>query len=224
MHFTDTRQQGGSKFGKLAVVAAVHVAIGAVFIHTINSRGVVMPTVPEALVVLLPPEPLPPLPPPDPPKAMPLPTTAPPPQIVVPLVEVQVQQPPPANTITAVLASDPIPQAPAPTPAAAAPGPATPVHRKAGVRSVALADASGCVTPNYPVRAARNNESGTVTLALLVGVDGRVSDARIKSSSGSRELDKAAIAALSTCTFKPAMQDGVAEPGWAQIAYVWTLE
>ena len=92
------------------------------------------------------------------------------------------------------------------------------------MRTVALADAKGCATPNYPVNAARNNESGTVTLALLVGTNGKVTDSRIKSSSGSRELDKAAVAALSTCTFKPAMNGDVAEPGWAQIAYVWTLE
>ena len=92
------------------------------------------------------------------------------------------------------------------------------------MRSAVLADANGCAKPDYPVRAARNGETGTVTLALMVGTDGRVQDARIQSSSGSRDLDRAALNALSLCQFKPAMNNGVAEAGWAQIAYVWTLD
>jgi protein TonB len=81
-----------------------------------------------------------------------------------------------------------------------------------------------CARPDYPPRAARLGESGTVTLALLIGTDGKVSDAKVSSSSGSRELDRAAIAALSLCKFKPATTNGVAEPAWGKIAYAWTLE
>ena len=92
------------------------------------------------------------------------------------------------------------------------------------MRSAVLADANGCAKPDYPMRAARNGESGTVTLALLVGADGRVQDSRIQSSSGSRDLDRAAVNALSLCRFQPAMNGGAAEAGWAQLAYVWTLE
>jgi len=221
MHFSQMNDKGGTKFSKLAIVAALHVAVGAMFIHTINSRGVKMPKTPEELVVMFTPEaPPPPPPPPEPPKPMP---KVAPPQVIAPPVEVQVQQPPPPNAVAAVISTDPAPQPATPTPAAD-PGPATPSQNTGVMRSVALADASGCATPQYPAKAARNNESGTVTLALLVGTDGKVSDSRIKSSSGSRELDRAAVAALSTCTFKPAMNGGTPEPGWAQIAYVWTLE
>ena len=221
MHFSQMNDKGGTKFSKLAIVAALHVAVGAAFIHALNSRGVKMPQMPEEIVVMFTPEaPPPPPPPPEPPK--PMPRTAPP-QVVAPPVEVQVQQPPPPDAVAAVVSTDAAPQPATPTPAAD-PGPATAAANPGVMRTVALADASGCATPQYPVRAARNNESGTVTLALLVGTNGKVSDSRIKSSSGSRELDRAAIAALSTCTFKPAMNGGVAEPGWAQIAYVWTLE
>lgn len=221
MHFSQMNDQGGSKFGKLAIVAGLHIAVGAFFIHTINSRGVALPKMPEELVVMFTPEaPPPPPPPPEPPKPMP---KLAPPQMIVPPVEVQVQQAPPPNPVVAEVATDSSPQAPTPS-VAAEPAPAAPATAPGVMRSVALADARGCATPNYPVRAARNNESGTVTLALLVGVDGKVSDSRIQSSSGSRELDRAAIAALSTCTFKPAMNGSVAEPGWAKIAYVWTLD
>ena len=221
MHFTQMNEQGGTRFSKLAIVAAVHVAVAALFIHTLNTRGVVMPKIADEIVTVFIPEALKPPPPLEPPK--PMPKTAPP-KMIAPPVEVEVRQPAPPDTVIATVSTDTTPQPPTPAVAAADPGPATPSPNTGVMRSVALADASGCATPNYPVRAARNNESGTVTLALLVGVNGKVSDARIKSSSGSRELDKAAVAALSTCTFKPALNGGVAEPGWAQIAYVWTLE
>jgi protein TonB len=46
----------------------------------------------------------------------------------------------------------------------------------------------------------------------------------VQKSSGSHDLDRAAVSALSLCKFKPAMNGGVAEPAWGQIAYVWTLE
>ena len=89
--------------------------------------------------------------------------------------------------------------------------------------SAALANASDCVLPDYPARAARNGDTGTVSLALLIGTDGRVAEAKVRRSSGHKELDRAAVSALSMCKFKPAMTNGVAEPAWGQIAYVWSL-
>jgi protein TonB len=87
-----------------------------------------------------------------------------------------------------------------------------------------LADANSCALPDYPASAARLGETGTTTLALLVGLDGRVSSARIEHGSGSRVLDRAALNALSLCRFKPATSNGVPEAGWAQLAYVWKLD
>ena len=66
--------------------------------------------------------------------------------------------------------------------------------------------------------------AGATTLALLVGADGRVSSSRIEQSSGSRDLDRAAINALTQCTFKPATNNGVAQAGWAKLAFVWKLD
>jgi protein TonB len=57
-----------------------------------------------------------------------------------------------------------------------------------------------------------------------VGADGRVSSARIDRSSGSRDLDRAAINALSLCKFKPATNNGVAQAGWAKLAFDWKLD
>ena len=92
------------------------------------------------------------------------------------------------------------------------------------VFSAALANASDCALPDYPARSVRNAESGTVTLALLIGASGKVSEAKVQRSSGFKELDRAALAALSMCKFKPATTNGVAEPAWGQIAYVWSLD
>jgi protein TonB len=221
MHFSHIHNHGGSKASNIAIVAGFHLALGALFVHSLNARHIALPKLPEPLVVMFTPETPPPPTPPEPPR--PMPKTAPP-QIVAPPVEVQVQQPAPPDVVTAAVSADPAPQPPSapPQPQAAAAAPASP---HAGVlRSAVLADANACARPDYPSGAARRGESGTVALALLVGTDGRVAGSRIQSSSGSRELDKAAISALSMCKFKPATAGGVAEQAWAQIAYVWTLE
>jgi protein TonB len=219
MHFSHLNDGSGTKATKLAVVAGLHVAVAMVFIHSINYKHIAMPTIPEQVLVFIQPEiPKPPPPPPEPPT--PMPKVAPPP-IVVPKVEVDVT-PPVEQQVQATTVADPAPAPAAQVQPEAAP--AQPSANTGAMRSAVLADANGCVTPEYPVRAARNGESGTVTLALLVGADGRVASSRIQSTSGSRELDKAAVSALSMCKFKPAMNGGVAEAGWAQIAYVWKLQ
>ena len=220
MQFSHMNNSGGNKAAKLALVAGFHIAVGGLIAGSLNTRHVTMPHIPAQLVVMFTPEVPPPPSPPDPPQSMP--HTAPP-QIFAPPVEVQVQQLPP-SVVSAVVSADPPPQSPTATPQEAL-RPAVPASSNTGVmRTAVLADAKACVTPAYPPRAARNGESGTVTLALLVGVDGRMAGSRIEASSGSPELDRAAVAALSMCKFKPATNGGVAEPAWAQLAYVWTLE
>lgn len=221
MHFSHMNNNGGSKATKIALVAGFHIAVGALFVHSLNARHISLPKIPEELVVMFTPEAPPPEPPPAPPH--PMPQTAPP-QIVAPPVEVLVQQPPPPDVVTAAVSADPAPQQPTATPQPEA-APAAPAVPSPGLmRTAVLASANGCAKPDYPARAARLGQSGTVMLALLVGTDGRVAGSRIESSSGSPELDKAAVAALSMCKFRPATKGGVAEPAWAQIAYEWTLE
>ncbi|MFL6656943.1 MAG: TonB family protein [Massilia sp.] len=217
MHFSDTHDGKGSKFTKIAVVAALHVAIGGALIHSMNSKTFTMPKVMEDMVMLTLDAPKPPPPPPEPPKPQQKPVTQP--QIVAPKVEVEVPQQP----------VEPVVQASTEVTPAADPGPATPEAPPADPNagkmfSAALADANGCAKPDYPAKAARNGDTGTVALALLIGTDGRVTDSRIQHSSGSKELDHAAQAALSMCKFKPAMSNGTAQPAWGKIAYVWTLD
>jgi protein TonB len=88
----------------------------------------------------------------------------------------------------------------------------------------AVIDASNCAKPDYPKSALRNGDAGKVTLAFLIGVDGRVASAKVEQSSGFRELDRAAIAGLSLCRFKPGTVDGTPFESWTRMQYVWSLD
>jgi protein TonB len=187
-------------------------------VHSMATVKLNIPHVEDLVTVFVPEAVKPPPPPPEPPKPQPKAAT---PDIVAPPPEVVVEQPAAPDAPVAKFTSEPQPPAD--------PGPATPSATPASestgaMRTAVLADANGCAKPDYPARAARNGETGTVSLALLVGTDGRVAGSRIQHSSGSRELDKAAVQALSMCKFKPATNGGVPEQAWAQIAYVWTLD
>ncbi|MEW7850475.1 TonB family protein [Massilia aurea] len=220
MHFSDIHDGAGGKAGKFALVAGLHVLVAMGVISVMNAKSISLPAMLDDTMVWMTPEVPPPSPPPEPPK--PQVKTAPP-EVVVPKVEVEVAAQPPEPTVQA--STEPAPEPTPPMQSEAPPAPsAQPSANSGQMRSAVLADANGCAKPDYPVRAARNGETGTVTLALLVGADGRVQDSRIQSSSGSRDLDRAAVNALSMCKFQPAMNGGAAEAGWAQLAYVWTLE
>jgi protein TonB len=208
------------KAAKIALVAGLHVVLGTLFIHSLNTKKISLSSLPEQVLVMIEPDRPPPPPPPEPPKPA---QQLAPPDIVVPKVEVDVAPPPVPDPVQATTASDPspFPAMPSdPVPEA----PATPSANPGQMRTAVFADANGCALPDYPAAAARRGDTGTTTLALLVGPDGRVSSARIDRSSGSRDLDRAAINALSLCKFKPATNNGVAEAGWAKLAFVWKLD
>lgn len=227
MQFSHTNE-GGGKAGKFLLVAGLHVAIGALFIHAMHSRHISPSRIHEQVLVMLDPQQLEPPPPPPPPPSMP-PHTLPqivPPTLVVPEPDVPVSPPPDAAPLHATTTPDPTPATAGPAQAVTDAAPAGSQAKAAAgqVRTAVLADPNACALPDYPVRAAREGITGTTLLALLVGTDGRVSSSRIERSSGSRDLDRAAVNALSLCRFKPATNNGVAEAGWAQLAYVWTLD
>lgn len=223
MHFTQLNDGTGGKAGKFALVTGLHVLVALGLINTLDSRTLSLPKLIDDATVWIQPQTPPPPPPPQPPQPR---VEAAKPPIVVPAPEVELPPPPIEQQVQATTeipptveqampaANDAPPAEPAPA-ASSSPG---------QMGSAVLASADGCAKPDYPVSAARNGDTGTVTLALLVGPDGRVQDARVQKSSGHRELDRAAVNALSLCQFKPAMNNGVAQAGWGQIAYVWTLD
>jgi protein TonB len=223
MHFSYSNNGKGNKTTRFMLIAGLHVALGTLFVHSLNTRHISLASLPEQVLVMIEPEhPEPPKPPVEPPKPT---QQLAPPELVVPKVEVDVAPPPDPAPLQATTQADPSPHPFTPVQTASEVPPATNTNANAGqMRSAVFADANSCALPDYPASAARNGETGTTVLALLVGADGRVSSARVEQSSGSRVLDRAAVNALSLCRFKPAMNNGVAEAGWAQMAYVWKLD
>lgn len=147
-------------------------------------------------------------PPPDTPP--PPPKLAPPPPAFVPPPEVNIAVSAPSpNAITQVTAKVAAPvSAPKPT-----------------VHVPPVIDAkNSCAQPQYPPASRRNEESGTVLLRFLIGVDGRVIESQVQTSSGYGRLDNAALSALSRCVFKPGTVNGKPEQSWASLKYKWELE
>ena len=61
--------------------------------------------------------------------------------------------------------------------------------------------------PDYPEHARRSRESRTVTLALVVGVDGRPRDIKVEASPD-KDFAKNAVDAVKQWRFDPAIRDG----------------
>ncbi|BDT57082.1 hypothetical protein MasN3_05760 [Massilia varians] len=221
MHFTQLNDGTGCKAGKFALVAGLHALVAMGLVNVMNAKSITLPKLIDDATVWIQPQT-----PPPPPPQLPQPVVkAVKPPIVAPKVEVEVPPPPAEERIQASLEPEAAVEPAQPSTNDAPPAPAAPPSSNPGqMGSAVLANADGCAKPDYPINAARNGDTGTVTLALLVGADGRVQDARVQKTSGHRELDRAALNALSLCQFKPAMNNGVAQAGWGQIAYVWTLE
>ncbi|MYN07483.1 energy transducer TonB [Pseudoduganella aquatica] len=116
------------------------------------------------------------------------------------------------------------PSTPGPVVASADTGAARVAPTRAPVHVAAVVDAANCAKPDYPKSALRNGDSGAVTLALLIGTDGRVADSKIVKSSGFRDLDRAAQVGLGLCRFKPGTIDGVPQQSWTRMQYVWNLD
>ena len=75
----------------------------------------------------------------------------------------------------------------------------------------------------YPATAARERREGTTTLSFRVGIDGRTNDVGVAESSGSRDLDAAAVAAVRCWRYEPATKDGTpVEVQW-QAKVSWKL-
>ena len=83
-------------------------------------------------------------------------------------------------------------------------------------------DPSGCVRPQWPQGSLEAKLAGTVTLALLVGEDGKIQQSKVTKSSGHEELDEAARASIAKCAFKPSHIDGQPREAWLLMQYVWT--
>lgn len=101
----------------------------------------------------------------------------------------------------------------------AIPGPPATVTREAGV-------AYGTAPlPIYPRDALKKGLQGTVVLRVLVSASGSVLEVDVDSSSGHRELDRAAKQQVaSRWKFQPALRDGQPVEAWVRVPLVFKLQ
>jgi protein TonB len=83
-------------------------------------------------------------------------------------------------------------------------------------------DAKNCKA-EYPKTSLVNEEQGAVQMSFLVSAEGHVVDSKVEKTSGYKNLDKAAVKAISACKFKPGMKDGAVAQTWTKVDYVWSL-
>jgi protein TonB len=83
-------------------------------------------------------------------------------------------------------------------------------------------DSKNC-RAEYPKASLINEETGVTSMSFLVSADGAVVESKLDKSSGSKNLDKAAMKAVSACKFKPGSKDGSPSQTWAKVDYAWTL-
>jgi protein TonB len=194
--------------GKIAVIIALHA--GLFFLIKNGMLQHVVQQLPEVVNIsfVAPP---PPPPPQSAPKtveiAQKMPTIAPPPLPMLPVVidntiTVPPSPPRPVETPAAPVAMSAAPSAPV------AAAPAAP----AGPRVVSAVEYIRPPQPVYPSISRRMGEQGVVTLRVLVNEKGYAEQAAVQKSSGSSNLDEAGRQAAMRTLFKPYVEDGKAIP------------
>lgn len=180
MAFAD--QHAHFRLKPIVGVAIVHLAIGYAFISGLASD--VMRHVPTVIQLIDIPAITPPPPAvPEPPRA----AQAQPRAVATPRQEVTL---PPRPAVDPVVAQEiaPLPTPPVETARVAPPPP--PASQASAAQ--AKGDRRGWITADdYPSRALRTGEEGSVGITVRIGADGRVSDCAVTASSGSPQLDEA---------------------------------
>ena len=183
MSYAQRREMGSNRTIAIIIVALLHVVLGYALVSGL-AYNVVKKAAEDLKTFNVEEEPPPPPeePPPPPPEQVQVET---PPPVVAPPPIVRTNTLPPPVTTTRT-APPPVitPTAPVAPPAPPAPPPPRiePVRAKGDVRGLFSTD-------DYPSRALRNEEQGTVRARLTIDSRGRVSGCTITQSSGSAELD-----------------------------------
>ncbi|MCZ3313932.1 TonB family protein [Acinetobacter baumannii] len=236
MTFTDIENKSAKRLIGIAAVIFLHLLVAYILMSGLANNIQKPAEKPVELQIIQdikpppPPKPEEPKPkekPPEPPKMVEKVAKVPEPPKEVEKVATPVQKTTPVAQPTKVATPAPAaPSTPSPSPVAA-PAPVAagaPAPKPAGVTRGVSEGSAGCEKPEYPREALMNEEQGTVRIRVLVDTSGKVIDAKVKKSSGSKILDKAATKAYSLCTFKPAMKDGVAQQDWYEIEYPFVIE
>lgn len=81
-----------------------------------------------------------------------------------------------------------------------------------------------CALPVYPKSSQRNEEVGSTTIRYAISSDGKAYNVTVLRSSGFRDLDRAAIAAMEKCRFTPASIAGRPIQAIMLARYDWGLK
>jgi len=81
-----------------------------------------------------------------------------------------------------------------------------------------------CVVPNYPTTWQEDGIQGNVRLAVKVGADGEVHEAKVVESSGYRALDKASLRAGYSCKFGAGSKNSDSASEWTTVQYKWVVQ
>jgi protein TonB len=215
MDFSQNEVSPLRRYGGLGIVVFVHALVAYALVTGLAHKMVDMIKAPVETKII---EEVKPPPPPDTPPPPPPPKMVAPPPPFIPPPEVNITPPPSQNVIQATTSQTPVHQefakaVEAPKGPVAQPGPSVPV----------LSDLNSC-KPAYPPAAQRAEEEGTVRIQFVVGPNGQLAGTpTVLKSSGSKNLDKAAVSGLARCTFKPAYKDGKPVEAALAVDYVWKL-
>ena len=81
-----------------------------------------------------------------------------------------------------------------------------------------------CVVPYYPTTWLEEGLQGNVRLAVRVGADGEVHEAKVVESSGYRALDKASLRAGYSCKFGTGSKNSDSASEWTTVQYKWVAQ
>lgn len=234
MTFTDIENKSAKRLIGIAAVLFLHLLVAYILMSGLANNIQKPAEKPVELQII---QDIKPPPPPKPEEPKPKEKPPEPPKMVEKVAKVpepvkQVEKATPVQKVTPVAQPTKVatpapaaPSTPSPSPVATpAPVAAAPTPKPAGVSRGVSEGSAGCEKPEYPREALMNEEQGTVRIRVLVDTSGKVIDAKVKKSSGSKILDKAATKAYSLCTFKPAMKDGVPQQDWYEIEYPFVIE
>lgn len=122
-------------------------------------------------------------------------------------------RPPPSAQVADAPAPEPVERKPAPV---KAPKPVEAPKPQPVAATRARPIPGRTPAPTYPARALRSGVGGTTLVLVDIGPDGVPTSVAVAQSSGSRDLDRAAMQAVRRWRFEPATQDG--HPTVGQVA------
>ena len=221
MEFTENQQHPLQRMSRLGIVAVLHVALLAALLSSMKIT--ITPKPQDPVIVQFEETKIKEIPEIPPPVVDPIRSLTPP--IFVPAPPV-INSTPNDNPLSNTTSNPDVPRPLGPT---GDPGKETgvtdmPSRAKDPIHVAAVINLNACDKPAYPASSIRNGDTGTVTLSMLIGTDGKVIETKTLDSSGHRALDRAATQALSLCRFTPGTIDGVPQQSWTKVQYVWKID